>query len=548
MTAVFWSLFIRSAIIVGAAEILARLSRRSPAAFRHRILAAGFTLLLIWPAVSAIVPEFQLPVWGHSAAVDGGVTVRQTAILIAPHGAPASTPYAPWVLVVLWLAGVGAALMPVVIGYFTVLRISRRAAQVAEGAWTELLDQLCAELAIARRPELLIAKASLTPMTFGLRRSRILLPSECVAWSEFRLKAVLLHELAHIARRDLQVQILATAITAVWWFQPLCWVCRGSLRRESERACDAVAVASGLRASEYAAELLKIAHSFRNSQRWPAAAIAMARPGRLEGRLHAILSIQPQRAMRTPAVIAFSVLTLLAVAASAVTLTPKQESNFRGGLNMKRTLLSGLLAATGLSAATIGGSLFDPSGAAIPNAKVSVYDPDNSTRQETTTAPDGKFSFEGLPAGQYILHVEKEGFASLFREFNVQTESNVERGLVLNPGEPGIPPEKTASPEPLNPHQLRVRGEVEQGNLTKRVNPVYPAAAKSAHVTGTVELEVSISKQGVPEDIRVVRSPSDDLTQSALEAVRQWRYRPMLLNGQPVDIVTDVIVNYTLSQ
>jgi TonB family protein len=63
-----------------------------------------------------------------------------------------------------------------------------------------------------------------------------------------------------------------------------------------------------------------------------------------------------------------------------------------------------------------------------------------------------------------------------------------------------------------------------------------------------VELEATISKDGVPVELRVLRSPSDDLSESSLEAVRQWRYRPTLLNGQPVEIVTDVIVNYTLSQ
>jgi TonB family protein len=58
---------------------------------------------------------------------------------------------------------------------------------------------------------------------------------------------------------------------------------------------------------------------------------------------------------------------------------------------------------------------------------------------------------------------------------------------------------------------------------------------------------MAVSKDGVPQEIRVISSPSDDLTQSALEAVRQWRYRPLLLNGAPVEVVTDVIVSYTLA-
>lgn len=215
---------------------------------------------------------------------------------------------------------------------------------------------------------------------------------------------------------------------------------------------------------------------------------------------------------------------------------------------MKRTFLSGLLASASLSAATIGGSLFDPSGAAIPNAKVSLYDPDTATAQETTTTPDGKFDFENLPAGSYLLRIEKRGFASLLREFNVQPDSKVERGLILNLASTERQGRHVASPYPSNPGLLRVGGVLAESNLIKKMQPVYPASAKAAGVQGTVDMEMAISKDGVPEDIRVISSPGDDLTQSALEAVRQWRYRPTLLNGAPVEIVTDVIVNYTLAR
>lgn len=112
----------------------------------------------------------------------------------------------------------------------------------------------------------------------------------------------------------------------------------------------------------------------------------------------------------------------------------------------------------------------------------------------------------------------------------------MERGLTLS-----------SVPSNSESKRLRVGGNAEQANLIKKVQPTYPAEAKAARVQGTVELEMVISKEGEPLDLRVIRSPSDDLTQSALEAVRQWRYKPTLLNGNPVEIITDVIVNYTLS-
>ncbi len=221
---------------------------------------------------------------------------------------------------------------------------------------------------------------------------------------------------------------------------------------------------------------------------------------------------------------------------------------------MKRTLLSGLLSSAGLTAATIGGSILDPSGAAIPDAKALLYNPDTAAKQETITAADGKFAFDNLAPGQYVLRVEKPGFAALFREFTVDADSKVERGLVLKVGSmhesvnvqsKGTP---VAAQQPSNPQQLRIGGAVQESKLISKATPIYPASAKEAGIQGIVSLDMVITKDGTPLNIRVESSPNDDLTQSALEAVRQWRYSPTLLNGEPIEVVTDVVVNYTLSK
>ncbi len=534
----FWawaSLLIRSGLILIAADVLRRLARRESGRYRHRILLAAFALLLAWPLFSAVLPEIHAPVWRHSP-INATVTFRQT--IVSFDKTLPQTAALNWPLTI-WLAGVLLSFVPLILDYVAVRRLIRRAIPLLDSGWRDLLGQECAMLHLQTVPELLIYPGPVVPFTFGLWRPRILLSADCMEWAPLRKRAVLLHELAHIKRRDLWSQMVAACATALWWFQPLCWLSRWNLRRESERACDALVLSFGVRPSDYASELLDIARSFTKGQRWSsAAALTMARRSELEGRLYAILDPQRNDATRRP-VLAIAVLTGLTLTASAVTVLPEQ--NNLGGhpmtRTMKRTLISGLLASAGLSAATIGGSVFDPAGAAVADAQASLFNPETSAKQETTTTPDGKFTFPSLAAGSYILHVEKPGFASLYREFNVQTDSDVRRGLIL-----------TAAPSDQNPRVVRVGGSVEQSNLIRKVQPTYPAAAKADHVQGAVQLETTISKEGVPEDIRVVSSPSDDLTQSALEAVRQWRYRPVLLNGQPVDIVTDVTVNYTLTQ
>jgi beta-lactamase regulating signal transducer with metallopeptidase domain len=273
------SLLIRSAAVLAAAEILRRFPRKSAPADRYRILLAAFGLLMIWPLFSAAMPEIHLPLWPHLRLRDS-ITVQQT-MFILQRNTPAPKVF-NWP-VIAWLTAVLLVLAPLIIGYLNVLRMARRATQVVNTSWKDLLEALCKQLGIRNKPELLILPGPVMPLTFGLRRPRILLPAECVEWTSFRRRTVLLHELAHVQRRDILAQLFANVVTALWWFQPLCWTSRWTLRRESERACDALVLASGVRSSDYATELLEIAQNF-GGRRWSSAAITMARRGELDDR------------------------------------------------------------------------------------------------------------------------------------------------------------------------------------------------------------------------------------------------------------------------
>ncbi|MFI5090523.1 MAG: energy transducer TonB [Terriglobales bacterium] len=103
-----------------------------------------------------------------------------------------------------------------------------------------------------------------------------------------------------------------------------------------------------------------------------------------------------------------------------------------------------------------------------------------------------------------------------------------------------------AVPKQAIPTRVRVSAGVQQGNLISQVKPTYPAIAKSARIQGAVVLQAEISKQGTIENLRVI-SGHPMLVQNALDAVKQWRYKPYLLNGEPVPVETTVTVNFTLS-
>ena len=110
----------------------------------------------------------------------------------------------------------------------------------------------------------------------------------------------------------------------------------------------------------------------------------------------------------------------------------------------------------------------------------------------------------------------------------------------------GILSSTASAPRLAAPQRVRVSQGVSEGNLINRITPPYPPMAKMARVQGAVVLQAVISKQGTIENLRVV-SGHPMLVQSALDAVRQWRYRPYLLNGEPVEVETQITLNFTLT-
>jgi protein TonB len=107
-------------------------------------------------------------------------------------------------------------------------------------------------------------------------------------------------------------------------------------------------------------------------------------------------------------------------------------------------------------------------------------------------------------------------------------------------GESNKPKIKAEAPKKVN-----ISAGVMQGMLLQKTQPVYPPIAKAARVSGTVVLQATISKNGTIENLHVVSGPAM-LQQAAMDAVKTWRYRPYLLNNEPVEVETTVNVIFTL--
>ena len=109
------------------------------------------------------------------------------------------------------------------------------------------------------------------------------------------------------------------------------------------------------------------------------------------------------------------------------------------------------------------------------------------------------------------------------------------------------PPPVKKEEKPATPQRIRVGGNVQAANLIRKLTPVYPSLAKQARIQGVVRFTAIIGKDGTIQNLQLV-SGHPLLVEAARQAVSQWQYKPTLLNGEPVEVVTQIDVNFTLSQ
>lgn len=110
---------------------------------------------------------------------------------------------------------------------------------------------------------------------------------------------------------------------------------------------------------------------------------------------------------------------------------------------------------------------------------------------------------------------------------------------------PPPPPPPAKAPEPATPKVIRVGGQVEASKVISAPPPTYPVLAKDARIGGTVQLDAMIGKDGHIENLEVLSGPAL-LINAAMDAVKKWTYRPTILNGNPVRVETQIVVNFQL--
>jgi TonB family protein len=523
---------LRVSAVLGAALVIVGLIPRRSAAARHALVAGSILCSAVAVAASRILPEWHVALvsWTPStlaASPPAGRVAYGLAAMVVPTGADHAWPLGTLVVAV-WAVGVVVSVAALTAALVRLRQVSTHAQTVTAGPWRRTADTLGRDQGIRRRVVLLQTDLPGFLATWGLRRPQIGLPRGAAEWPEARIRAVLLHELAHVCRHDWVVQLVAQFACAVQWFNPLCWIAGRRLRQLSEMACDDAALRCGIAADVYATHLLEITRSCRPLSA-PLTVVPMARSSTFERRIVAMLNRSADRRPVTRSDLAALTILLFVLAAPASMLHARE---------------AGPLPFTG--------SIYDASGALLPQASVSLTDGQQNERKTATDA-SGHFSIPSVPAGKYLLRVLLAGFAPLSQDVELAGASDWARVVTLQVGEVQehiqVETAKAGAKPPAEPAgaPLKVGGNIRPPRKISSPNPVYPQSMKDAGIEGAVPLEAVIAGDGSVQSVRVLTAEvHPDLAIAAVDAVRKWKFEPTLLNGKPVPIKMKVTIDFRL--
>jgi TonB family protein len=198
------------------------------------------------------------------------------------------------------------------------------------------------------------------------------------------------------------------------------------------------------------------------------------------------------------------------------------------------------------------GVVYDPSSAVLPGVAVTLAA--GAARQEATTDAAGHFRFENVAPGTYTLDVALAGFRKLHDQVTLKADADWNRVVTMQIGDVQesitIRERRIAPQQPVGaagPVRVRVGGNIRVPTKTFHQQPVYPPSMLEAGREGVVPIEATIGVDGRVTMVRVASSQvHPDFALAAVEAVRQWRYTPTLLNGRPVQVVMTVNVTFSL--
>jgi TonB family protein len=200
------------------------------------------------------------------------------------------------------------------------------------------------------------------------------------------------------------------------------------------------------------------------------------------------------------------------------------------------------------------GWVYDVSGAVLPAVDLTLEDAQQVKHQASTDA-SGRFEFAPVGPGRYVLAASPSGFQPLRHEFELRQARDWTQAVTLQVGtitaKVTVAARRVPGPQVFSAGSgvpLRVGGNIRAPRKVKDVAPVYPQAMRDAGFEGVVPMEALIGRDGSLLSVRVLSAQvHPEFAQAALDAVRQWRFNSTMLNGEAVEVVMMVSVEFSLA-
>ncbi|MEA2236457.1 MAG: hypothetical protein QOC81_1181 [Thermoanaerobaculia bacterium] len=508
-----------STLVLAIAILLAQVPRLA-ARTRYAIV---FAALMKFAVPSAIVPRF-LSLLGIDLArmPKGTMVIEVLGPLSAEDGAGLSVSRWPAILISLWLVAAIGLLARVLLRGRTELRRSLADALDATPGELAALGRALARTRLARPVRLVRSQSISAPATAGMLRPVILIPA-ATQLSADELETILTHECAHIARHDNLLGLIESIAGCALWFHPLVWIARHILDAAREEACDAIVVASG-DSGTYLNALRKVCEAAIGPR---VAVVSCIVSNTIRERMEAIMTFERRRLLSHRAVFAV-VLALL----TATTL----------GIGVARALPP---ASAADESPRVDVTLSRDSGG-IYLFEIAVRD--RVTNEVITSArlkarPEEPATMDASSPEMHIRAIaHHDGSAEVETRF--KDGSPIVSRIVMKSAATGGSQSLGISGD----LPLRIGGDVKPPVVINRVEPIYPALAKESGISGIVIVEVTVDRTGIVKDARILKPLPFGLDQAALDAVKQWTFRPATLNGTAVDVLFNLTINFRAAE
>jgi TonB family protein len=540
-------------VLIAAALLCAHLLRRASFTLQHRLWVATLTLCLLVPFINAT---------GVFAPLFNSVSTH-----IRPHrpataklffdgnfAAPITTPHTTSIfavptlantLLILWLGLILFRTIRIFITWRRTQSIVRTATPATLSPQIQTLWQQSQSSFHLPATRLLVSDQISTPAALGLRTPTILIPAAFLAnASEPEFQAIFAHESAHLHRRDFLRNLLYELVALPFAWNPAMHLLRSRISDTRELICDRLATESAANPVAYAQSLVRIAASLSRLIPTTAPALGIFDGQNLENRIMTLLDHTPRLDRRSAAITAVFcaiILTTCCVAASAFTFQPaaivsKELQPYAGSWNWM-----------------FQGKPFITTGDHFTGYMTNGFfkQDGNGTMTDAGGEPGTSNVSRTYFAGK-VLHIVIE---------DPRDKSNSEWIMTL------ITPDKAEfnSADPDRPKNMKPwtalrasdnQPEVNAGSIyhigagvsapvvISQANPDFPPGHTEKDFSGTCLVSLVVNSDGLPENVNIVKSLAPDFDQSAVQAVRQYKFKPAIYKGKPVPVALKIEVNF----